>query len=185
MATLNRPDTAGTYEGVQSEAKLILRVDVAESGLDVISGDLFFGDQVAGFEFHHSFQTTALVVVEEDDADVVQGPVKVHRADMLDIARIDLRVPVEGDPLATYTFYRLTSFGRQTAATLSFPLKKTSNFFRQVELEIDRIEGVPTLEAYDPCSSPDTPSNVDCRALTLQSSFRDAGLDLLVDASGA
>lgn len=185
MIQLRRNGVPGEYQGTRDGAALTLRVDVGdEDSLDIISGDLYFEEGAGEFTFHHSFQTTALVPEDDSDSQMLRGPVKVHREEILDIARLDLRIPDEGELLATYTFYRLTNFGRETAATLSFPLQRTSNFFRQVELEVDQVEGVPLPKTFHIDSHPDTPPDMDPRLMTYATSFRDVGIDLVVTLGG-
>ncbi|WP_136658382.1 hypothetical protein [Nitratireductor sp. XY-223] len=186
MLKLRRSQVAGSYEGTREDSRLILRADVgSDDSMGIISGDLYFADGAGEFEFHHSFQTTGLVLEEPDGGtQLLRGPVKVHRQDTHDIARIDLRIPEDGELVATYTFYRLTNFGRQTVVTLLFPLTKTSSFFRRVELEIDQVKGVPLPGAFDPSQHPDTPPDLPSRPLTLDGAYRQAGIELAVTLGG-
>jgi hypothetical protein len=136
---------------------------------------------IAGqFEFLHSFQTTTLVLEEQTDAQMLRGPVKVHRDDIFHIARLDLEIPDLGELQATYTFYRLTPFGRETAATFTFPLAKTSNLFRRVELEVDQVQDIPLPSPFRTDAHPDTPVDVPLQTMTFQSVYHQAGVDLAV-----
>lgn len=180
MIQLRRSNIAGEYVGTRQQAQLVLRIDVgADSSLDIISGDLFLETSPGNFEFHHSFRSTGLMVEEIPDGQRLRSAVKVHKKDILDIARIDLTIPDSGELVVIYTFYRLTEFGRQTAAVLTFPLDKQSEFFRRIELEVDRVEGVPLPEAFQTDSHPDTPLSVPPRNLTFQATYRDAGVDMV------
>lgn len=179
MISLNRAGIAGSYTGLRQGVRLELRVDVGNpDSLDILSGDLFFEAGPGSFEFHHSFQTTALVLDEESGTQVLRGPVKVHRGDIVDIGRVDLRVPQQGDLIATYTLFRLTQFGRSTAAEFSFSLQRTSTFFRQVDVEIESVQGVPFPQPFHTSNHPDTPPDAQNQTLTLQSAYRAAGIDI-------
>ena len=134
--------------------------------------------------FHHSFQTTALISEEDGDDQVLRGPVKIHRENFLSIARLDLRIPENGDLTARYVLYRMTNFGRETVAVLTFTLSKSSDFFRTVELEVDQVEGVPLPTAFQPGTLPDTPADVPPQPIDFQSAYRAAGLDLNVTLGG-
>jgi hypothetical protein len=185
MINLRRSEIAGEYNGTRQDTALTLRVDVGSDGsLDIISGDLFFEASAGQFEFHHSFQTTTLVLEEQTDAQLLRGPVKVHRDDIFDIARLDLEIPDLGELLATYTFYRLTQFGRETAATFTFPLAKTSNLFRRVELEVDQVQDIPLPSSFRTDTHPDTPVDVQPQTMTFQSVYHQAGVDLAVTLGG-
>ncbi len=185
MINLSRNGIAGEYNGTRQDAALTLRVDVGlEGSLDIISGDLFFETGSGQFEFHHSFQTTTLLLEEQSDAQIVRGPVKVHRDDIFDIARLDLEIPDQGELLATYTFYVVTPFGRQVVTSLTFPLTKTSNFFRRVELEVDQVQGIPLPVSFRTDTHPDTPTTVPPQTMTFESVFRQAGVDLVVTLDG-
>lgn len=181
MINLRRAAVSGEYEGTRQDVRIVLRVDVGqEDFLDIISGDLFFETSQGTFQFHHSFQTTGLVLEDGEGQQILRGAVKVHREDILDIARLDLSIPDTGELLATYTFYKLTLFGRQNAATFSFPLVRRSDFLRRVELEIDQVQGIPLPQAFRPRSHPDTPADYPDRTLTPQSAYQEAGVDLVV-----
>jgi len=156
-----------------------------EESLDIISGDLLVEAGPGEFEFHHSFQTTALVLEETAQGQLLRGPVKIHRDDMIDIARLDLLIPDTGDLVATYTFYQLTQkSGRQTALTLSFTLARQSDFFRRIDLEVDQVIGVPLPNVFQPSNHPQTPADYPDRLLTFENSYRDAGIDLAVTLGG-
>ena len=179
MIVINRTGVAGCYAGVRQGARLELRVDVgSQDSLDVISGDLFLESSPGSYHFHHSFQTTTLVLEEESTAQLLRGPIKVHRKNMPDIGRMDLRVPRQGDLVATYTLYELTQAGRQTAATLSFSLQKQSDSFRQVDVEMESVQGVPFPRPFRTSEHPDTPLHAQNRTLTLQTAYRAAGIDV-------
>ena len=185
MINLRRSGIAGEYKATRQDIALTLRVDVgAGESLDIISGDLFFETGTSQFEFHHSFQTTILVLEEQTDTQMLRGPVKVHREDILDIARLDLEIPDIGELVATYTFYQLTPFGRQTAATFTFPLAKTSNFFRRVELEVDQVENIPLPGLFQTDAHPDTPVDVPPQTMTFQSVYNQTGVNLAVTWGG-
>ena len=140
MISLSRSDIAGEYRGINSDSQLILRVDVGEDdSLDIISGDLALNNGTGLFEFHHSFQTTDLVLEDQSSGQLLRSAIKVYRRDMPNIACLDLTIPNTGDLLAQYTFYQLTNSGRETIVTLTFPIRKTSEYFRRVELEVDRV----------------------------------------------
>ena len=180
MIVLTRSGIAGEYRGINADAQLVLRVDVGQDdSLDIISGDLAVNNGTGIFEFHHSFQTTGLVLEDQSTGQLLRSAVKVYREDILNIARLDLTIPDTGDLLARYTFYRLTNFGRETAVTLTFPIRKTSEYFRRVELEVDRVEGIPLPEIFQITEHPDTPSTLPPRGLTFQGAYRDAGIDLV------
>ncbi len=185
MISLRRGGVPGEYHGLRQGAEIVLRVDVGgDDSLDVVSGDLSFETAPGQFDFHHSFQTTGLVLEDRPDSQMLRSAVKVHREDILQIARLDLLVPDEGELVATYTFYRLTQFGRQTVAELTFPLTRRSDFFRRVELEVDQVENVPLPQAFDTSSLPETPSDVPTQQLTYDAAFRHAGVDLVVTLGG-
>lgn len=180
MINLRRSNVVGEYEGIRQGARLILRVDVGtESSLDIISGDFFSENETGSYEFHHSFQTTDLMLEELSDGQILRSAVKVYREDMLSIARLDLTIPDTGELVAVYTFYKHTQLGRQTAATFTFPINKRSTFFRRVELEVDRVEGVPLPNAFQTDQHSDTPGNLPPRNLTFQAAYSDAGVDLV------
>ena len=187
MISINRSGIAGSYLGVRQQARLELRLDVGEpDSLDIVSGDLFFETNAGSFEFHHSFQTTALALEEETsgmvipDAQLLRGPVKVHRDDIVDIGRLDLSIPQTGDLVAVYTLYRLTSFGRQTVVELTFSLQRVSSFFRPVDVEIESVSGVPFPRPFQTSNHPDTPISAQNQTLTLRSVYSAAGIDLNV-----
>jgi len=160
-------------------------VDVGgPDALDIISGDLFFETAPGSFDFHHSFQTTALVPDRTDTAQVLRGPVKVHRLDIVNIGRLDLTVPEQGDLIATYSLFRLTNTGRQTALEISFVLDRVSNFFRSVELEMESVAGVPFPEPFQTSDHPDTPVDEQGQTLTVASVYRAAGIDMNVTLGG-
>lgn len=180
MIELRRTNVAGVYEGQRQGATLELRVDVGEGdSLDVISGDLSLEEGAGVFEFHHSFQTTGLVLEDRDDRQLLRAAVKIHRELGADIARLDLLIPDDGELTATYTFYRLSQFGRQTALTLTFPLTRMSTFFRRVELEMEQVDGVPLPGTFETADHPETPPDLPDRQMDLQSVYRDAGIDLV------
>ena len=181
MLTINRPNFAGTYIGIRPQMRLEMRADVGEgNSLDIVSGDLYFETAPNQFEFHHSFQTTTLVLEDRIDGQMIRGPVKVHHEDVFDIARLDVFIPESGDVTATYEFYRLTSFGRQRAATLTFTMTRQTAFFRTVDLEIDNVQGVPLPRPFHPDHHPETPVDVPGQPITLQSAYRAAGIDLRI-----
>lgn len=185
MIELRRAEIAGEYQGTRQNASLTLRVDVgSDDSLDIISGDLSLETSSGQFDYHHSFQTTALIPEEHNSTQLLRGPVKVHRDDILDIARLDLSIPDQGELLATYTFYRLTQFGRQTAVTFTFPLVKTSNFFRRVELEVDQVHGIPLPQPFSIHALADTPNDLNPQNITFESAYRQAGVDLHVTIGG-
>jgi hypothetical protein len=181
MIRLSRANVAGTYIGTRQGARLELRVDVGEDGsLDIISGDLAFENGPGDFGYHHSFQTTGLVRDEVSGGERLRGAVKVHRGDILDIARLDLVIPPAGELIATYVFNVVTSFGARPAVTFTFPVERVSSFFRRVELEVDQVQGAPLPEPFQTDTHPDTPSDLLGRTLTFASAYRDAGVDLEV-----
>lgn len=185
MISLNRNDIAGSYTGVRQGARLELRADVGNPGsLDILSGDLFFETSAGSFDFHHSFQTTALILEDEVNAQVLRGPVKVHRNDIVDIGRVDLRIPQQGDLVATYTLYRLTQFGRQTVAELTFSLQRASEFFRHIDVEMESVKGVSFPRPFRTSDHPDTPADEQGQTLTLASAYRAAGINLNVTHGG-
>ncbi|MCP4660785.1 MAG: hypothetical protein GY856_35735 [bacterium] len=185
MIQLRRTDVSGRYRGVSQGAAVDLRVDVGNEGaLGIISGDLAFENGPGNFEFHHSFQSTDLVLQDGDDAQALLTKVKIYRDDILSLARIDLEIPDEGDPSLTYSFFRLTPFGRKTAARFQFSLERISSFFRRVELEIDQVRGVPLPEPFLTNSLAETPAEVPPRTLDVAACYRDAGIDLAVTLGG-
>ena len=130
------------------------------------------------------FKPTTLVSQEDGDDQMLRGPVKIHREDFLNVARLDLRIPETGDLTARYVLYRMTNAGRETVAVLTFALSKSSNFFRSVDLEVDQVVGVPLPTAFQPDTLPETPIEVPAQPIDFRSAYRAAGVDLDVTLGG-
>ena len=185
MISLTRSNVAGSYQGIRQGAKLELRVDVGNDGsLDVISGDLHFEAAPGQFEFHHSFQTTALIMEDQTSSQLLRGPVKVHRENMVHIGRLDLTIPTNGDLIAIYSLYRLTNSGRETVAELTFSLQLRSPFFRGIDLEMESVAGVPFPRLFNTSDHSDTPPEARDQTLSLRSVYATAGIELNVIAGG-
>ena len=185
MIRLNRSNVSGSYVGIQSGLRLELRIDVGNAdSLDVLSGDVMQENGGGNLTFHHSFQTTALMLEEDASAQIVRGAVKVHRDNFNNIGRIDLIVPEQGDLVARYTLYRQTNFGRVTDYEFTFALQRQSTLFRRVDLEIESVQGVPFPRPFRTSDHPDTPPEAQNQTLTLRMAYRVAGVDLNVIHGG-
>lgn len=185
MIELSRTDVAGSYRGENQGLALNLRIDVgAGDSLDIVSGDLETENGPGTFDHHHSFQSRDLVVQPENGVPILRGTVKVFRDDIADLARMDVRIPETGNLLATYTFFRLTPFGRETLASFDFPLQRTSGLFRRVELEVDQVQGVPLPQPFRTHEHADTPGDLPPRLIDFAAAYRDAGVDLAVTLGG-
>ena len=181
MLSIDRSNISGSYTGTRQGVRLDLRIDLGEqNSLDVISGDVSFETSPGTFEFHHSFQTTALVPEVSERQTVLRGPVKVHRENMLNVGRLDLVVPEVGDITARYLLFRFESFGRTTPFDTQFQLDKVSTFFREIEVEMESVQGVPFPVPFNTSGHPDTPQSHQGRTLTLATAYRDAGINMSV-----
>jgi len=60
-----------------------------------------------------------------------------------------------------------------------FHIMRTAPWFRQIEIEVDREQGARKVEPYLTNTHPDRPANLPLRALTLESVFAEAGVDIV------
>ncbi len=168
---IQRINLPGEYKGKNEDVNisLTLRIDLGENNsLNVISGDVFVLSTPED-KFAHSFVSTA--VVNEDSSHTLRCPLKVFD-NKITQARLDLDIPNTGDLTARYNFRMGPSLYE-----LKIQLEKTSNFFRKVELEVDRLTNIPLPQ---PFSKPTLPTGSPSDAMTMESVYGDAGVELVV-----
>lgn len=166
---LRREDVSGLWRGRAGELELELRVDAGSpDSLDALSGDVYRRGK-GGLRYDHSFQSTNVVLDARSGVDWLRAPVRVHRAGIPDLGRVELRIPARGRPRVTYTRYRFVGDERQTLDSVELSLAKISDGFRRVSLEIDRVKGVALPKPLRAGSAP---------TRSLEAAYRAAGVEI-------
>ncbi len=175
---------SGTYRSPKPSgigSILELRVDVDGRRPQArVSGDLFFRSVWGGFSwtfYQYSFVVESLSITHTGGEMVITGPVIYYHNASLVNDTIEIRIPrvsLFASPAdATVKLYRLGSL----LSTSLCP--KTSESFRVVNLEIDRLLGTTFPPSADTHTEPH-PADLPKEDLTCAEIFRRAGIDMTV-----
>ena len=185
MIQLQRNDVFGVWEGQDGSTRFVLRLDVGQNGsLDIISGDVF-EEQGNTLLYNYSFRTTHLEHISTQAPERLSGPVNIYDKDEERLSRIDVTIPAQGDLDILFVTYIMTQFGRVTTEVRQFSVSKQFDQLRQVDLEFDRVVGVPAPNAFTIQNHNDTPDDLENRDLDYEGAYADAGLQLNVTQFGA
>jgi hypothetical protein len=88
-------------------------------------------------------------------------------------------LPSPDTPTAEVTF--VTTGGREKGA---YSLKRTSKYFHDVEIEVDREDGAIEVEPYNTYTHPNRPASVPDVDLTFDAAYRRAGINITRAAEG-
>jgi hypothetical protein len=176
-------DVSGTYESPRLLGfgpKYDLRIDVdGRRSQNLVSGDKFVRG-INGLsiqtQYQISFVVESLDITDSENEMVISGSIRYYHDDSLLNDTIEIRIPrvsIFDTPDATVKFYRA---GRLQSTHLC---SKTSELFRTVNLEIDRLQGTTFPPSANTHTDPH-PAALPEEDLTCAEIFRRAGIDMTV-----
>lgn len=174
---------------------LELRVDVDPRNMispvmNRVSGDLY---QITQTNLPGQPTQTARTYIESWIIDRPEITPAAHHVDIVGAVRYWLGTHPEttaiiniswpGSPPAVSAEVTFTESG---GATRKYNCRRSSDYFRKVNFEIDVCASVnqpPLLPAYDTSWHNDHPAGLPHRVLTLETSFQEAGVDVTIDSA--
>ncbi len=170
---------SGTYNGLGRDVELILRLDIdGSTALNMLSGELNQSVRLKDFNHlnlrKHSFIGDDITFVEEGNLKVFTTPIRFFR-----LPELTGSIKVEIEPSSAVARLKLTGYGYHKQP-LTFALEKTSDYFRDVRLEIDYEKGTEIPEPFEPWSTESHPAGMPEEPISIQGAFQRSGIDVVV-----
>lgn len=171
---------SGTFRGTNNIVFLEIRMDPL---LNIISGDLYFlqrDDQGTTIPVYmYSFITFDLAITKQSGILKIHGNMNFFRYTTLE-GTIDITISNDDTILSTLSFRNRLNNPRITTATMQ--LEYISPYFRDIELEIDYMEGTKLLPTLNISTVKTRPSNLPNEEISLTSLFAKAGINAKVSS---
>ena len=168
----------GSYNGSNNIVRIDIRID---SNLNVISGDIFFlfKDRTSGItqqfdEYMYSFICVGLALKNNNNPTIVVGKMDFFRYTSLDGL---LEIEFNNDLVTAKLEFKNRLTNPQPTKAF-FELRKYSSYFRDVELEIDYMEGTKGPPIYNTYSNSIRPPDLPNEDLSIKSFFAKAGINI-------
>jgi hypothetical protein len=175
---------SGMYKSPAPDSgrRIDLRVDIdGRRPQNMISGDFFNCGKLCGVPiciYDSSFVVETIATTWASDKVTVTGQVKYYSSPGINTHWIEVEIPLVSmfspAPAATAKFYIGTSLDR------TFNCPKVSGYFRQVDLEIDRLTGTAFPPDVNTNIDPH-PADLTEETITCTECYRRAGVDITLD----
>lgn len=170
---------SGTYNGLGRDVELVLRLDIdGSTALNMLSGELNQSVRLKDFNYlnlrKHSFIGDDITYAEEGNRVVFTTPIRFFR-----LPELTGSIKVEIDPSSAVARLKLTGYGYHKQP-LTFALEKTSDYFRDIRLEIDYEKGTEMPEPFKPWSTESHPAGMPEEPISIQGAFQRSGIDVVV-----
>ena len=178
MPTLSILDNrySGTFRGTNNIITSEIRIDPS---LNVISGDLFFlqRDRSSGITqpfYMYSFISLD-VNVEQTNITKISGKIEFFRYTTLEG---HIEITINDDQIVVELSFR-NRFTNPKAIKAVFQLQKISSFFREIDLEIDLMQGTRGLPIFNSHSLTNRPPDLPNEDISLKLLFAKAGINVI------
>lgn len=170
---------SGTYQGLGRDVELILRLDVdGPTALNMLSGEINQSIELKDFNYlnlrQHSFIGDDISCTQEGNRSIFTTPIRFFR-----LPELTGTITVEIDPSSAVARLKLTGYGYHRQP-LTFALDKTSDYFRDIRLEIDFEKGTEVPEPYEAWRAESHPAGMPEEPISIQGAFQRSGIDVVV-----